>query len=304
MSLLSAPTVPRIGAKIPQIELRHDGGDIRTYALAVEHLGFDHLTSEDHVIGGEPIWNGQPREVFQATASVHEVLTTFAYIAAIAPGLELSSGVLILPQRQTVLVAKQAAEVDILTAGQLRLGVGLGWNDLEYTALNASFGDRGNRFEEQIAVLRELWTRPTVNIDGRWHQLPGAGILPKPVQRPIPIWIGAASPVAVRRAARIADGFIPIGTFGDQIPRQVNLFREELAKHDRDQSAVGLEGWIHLDRQNRDSWDRELAFWLDHGATHLTLLTEKLGYSTLAEHLDVLAEGLDMVRNNVSHERR
>ena len=298
MSSASAPGAPRVGAKIPQIELRHDAADIRTYATAIQRLGFHHLTSEDHVVGGEAIWEGHPRQVFPSTVSVHEVLTTFAYIAGIASGLELSSGVMILPQRQTALVAKQAAEVDILSGGRLRLGVGLGWNELEYTVLNQSFADRGMRLEEQIAVLRGLWTEPTVTFDGTWHHLPGAGILPKPVQRPIPIWIGAAAPPAIRRAARIADGFIPIGSFDDGIPRQISLFRDELARHDRAESGVGLEGWIHLDRRHRDSWDRELAFWLDHRATHLTLLTEKLGYSSLDEHLDVLSEGLAMIRTS------
>lgn len=300
MSSATAPESLRIGAKIPQIELGHDASDVRTYATAIARLGFDHLKSEDHVVGGEPEWQDQPRQVFPATVSVHEVLTTFAYIAAIAPGLELCTGVMILPQRQTALVAKQAAEVDILSGGRLRLGVGLGWNALEYTVLNESFAHRGSRLEEQIAVLRQLWTEPTVTFEGTWHHVPGAGILPKPVQRPIPIWIGAAAPTAIRRAARIADGFIPIGSFDAGIPRQIALFRDELSRQDREQGGVGLEGWIHLDRRNRMSWDREVAFWLDHRATHLTLLTEKLGYSSLDEHLDVLAEGLEMVRNHIS----
>lgn len=277
MSSATAPESLRIGAKIPQIELGHDASDVRTYATAIARLGFDHLKSEDHVVGGEPEWQDQPRQVFPATVSVHEVLTTFAYIAAIAPGLELCTGVMILPQRQTALVAKQAAEVDILSGGRLRLGVGLGWNALEYTVLNESFAHRGSRLEEQIAVLRQLWTEPTVTFEGTWHHVPGAGILPKPVQRPI-----------------------PIGSFDAGIPRQIALFGDELSRQDREQGSVGLEGWIHLDRQNRGSWGREVAFWLDHRATHLTLLTEKQGYSSLEEHFDVLAEGLEMVRNHIS----
>lgn len=294
---MTAPGSLRIGAKIPQIELRHDAADIRTYATTIERLGFHHLTSEDHVMGGEATWEGHSREVFPSTVSVHEVLTTFAYIAGIAPRLELCSGVMILPQRQTALVAKQAAEVDILSGGKLRLGVGLGWNRLEYTVLNESFGDRGIRLDEQIGLLRKLWTEPTVTFESAWHHIHGAGILPKPVQQPIPIWIGAAATPAIRRAARIADGFIPIGSFDTTIPGQIAVFRDELTRLGQAPGTVGLDGWIHLDRRNRGSWDREVSFWLDNRATHLTLLTEKMGYSSLEQHLDVLAEGLEMVRH-------
>src|ERR1700678_3514974 len=192
----------RIGVVCPQTEIGADAGAIRSYAEHVEALGFAHLLAYDHIVGADRDvhagWNGP----YDLHNTFHEALVTFGYLAAITTSLELVTGVIILPQRQTVLVAKQAAEVDLLTNGRFRLGVGLGWNAVEYEALGKDFSNRGTRSEEQVALMRRLWTEQTVSHDGPSERVTGAGLAPLPVQRPIPIWFGAAAPVA-----SLTDGF-------------------------------------------------------------------------------------------------
>src|ERR1700722_1246682 len=199
----------KIGAVFPQTEIGSDGGAVRAYVERVEQLGYSHLIVYDHVVGADPAvhqgWDG----VYDVRSSFHEPLVLFGFLAGVC-SLELVTGILILPQRQTALVAKQAAEVDVLTGGKLRLGVGLGWNPVEYEALGKDFSNRGRRLEEQVELLRRLWTEESVTFDGTYEQVTGAGLAPLPVQRPIPIWFGAAAPASFRRAGRMADGWIPL----------------------------------------------------------------------------------------------
>lgn len=199
----------QIGAIFPQTEIGSDPAAVRDYAQAVEDLGYGHITAYDHVLGAStanrPDWRGS----YTSAAMFHEIFVLFGYLAALTRRVELVSGVLILPQRQTALVAKQAAEVDVLSGGRLRLGVGVGWNAVEFEALGEDFQTRGARIEEQIAVLRALWTQPVVDFHGRWHQIPAAGINPLPVQRPIPIWMGGYVDTVLRRIGRVADGWLP-----------------------------------------------------------------------------------------------
>src|SRR3984885_9869785 len=193
----------RIGVVFPQTEIGADAGAVRAYAEHVEGLGVTHLLAYDHVVGADPNdspgWDG-PEALHNP---FHEPLVTFGYLAAVTTSLELVTGILILPQRQTVLVAKQAAEVDLLSGGRLRLGIGLGWNAVEYEALGEDFSNRGKRCEEQVDLMRKLWTEPSVTFSGSYHHVTGAGLAPLPVQRPIPVWFGASSPRALRRAGRL-----------------------------------------------------------------------------------------------------
>src|ERR1700683_4079741 len=179
----------QIGVVFPQTEIGGDVGALRGYAQRVEELGFRHVLAYDHVLGADPAvypgWDGP----YDVTTTFHEPFVLFGYLAGIT-SLELVTGIIILPQRQTALVAKQAAEVDLLSKGRFRLGVGLGWNAVEYEALGRSFSDRGRRSEEQVALLRRLWTEPSVTHAGASEQVNGAGLAPLPVQRPIPIWFG------------------------------------------------------------------------------------------------------------------
>ncbi len=288
---------PRIGAKIPQTELTGSIDDIRTYATTIRDLGFDHITSEDHVVGGTPTYQGAARNVFSNELPVQEIFSLFAYVAGIAPELEVASGVLILPQRQTALVAKQVAAIDTLTGGKVRLGVGIGWSELEYVALGETWTTRAGRFEEQIEVLRALWSNSVVDYHGSFHSLDEAGINPRPASGQVPIWIGAAAEPAIRRAARIGDGFILLGRIGEEAERQLETFHDELRRIDRDPVEVGLEGWINLTPHADTIWKRDLDAWTSAGASHVTLVTERLGYRTLEEHLDVLAHGMEVARS-------
>jgi len=184
----------KVGAILPQTELGEQSGSVKTYAQKVENLGFTHILAYDHVLGADPTvhlnWNG----FYDIHSTFHEPFVLFGYLAAITE-IELVTSVIILPQRQTALVAKQAAEVDLLSEGRFRLGVGLGWNRVEYEALGKSFGDRGQRIDEQIGLLRHLWCDDSVSFDGQWEQIRGAGLAPRPVQRPIPIWCLVLPPV-------------------------------------------------------------------------------------------------------------
>ena len=200
----------QIGAIFPQTEIGQDPGVIREYAQAVEELGYGHLLAFDHVLGADtstrPDWRGP----YTSKTMFHEPLVLYGYLAAITQRIELVTGIIILPQRQTALVAKQAAEVDVLSGGRLRLGVGIGWNDVEYEALGENFHNRGRRSEEQVELLRELWTKEAVTFEGRWHRVTAAGINPLPVQRPIPLWFGSGpTDAALQRIARLGDGWFP-----------------------------------------------------------------------------------------------
>src|SRR5882757_1142067 len=185
----------QIGVVFPQTELGGDVGAVRAYARGVDELGFRHLLAYDHVLGADPEVHRDWTHRYTAATTFHEPFVLFGHLAALT-GLELVTSVLVLPQRQTALVAKQAAEVDLLSRGRLRLGVGLGWNAVEYEALGKSFSDRGRRVGEQVELLRRLWTEPTVNFDGTYETVTGAGLAPLPRQRPIPVWFGATSPAA------------------------------------------------------------------------------------------------------------
>src|SRR6476620_9882459 len=198
----------RIGVVFPQTELGGGGGAMRAYGERVDELGFGHILAYDHVVGADPAvhrnWSGP----YNVKTTFHEPFVVFGYLAAITT-MELVTGIIILPQRQTALVAKQAAEVDLLTEGRFRLGVGIGWNAVEYEALGQPFGERGRRMSEQIPLLRRLLTEPVVTHDGEFDHITGAGLAPLPQQRPIPIWVGGQSAPAYRRTGRLADGWFP-----------------------------------------------------------------------------------------------
>ena len=204
----------QIGAIFPQTEIGADPGQVRYFAQAVEDLGYAYIYIADHVLGADPAHHShQNYAIYNHKSVIHESLTVLGYLAAVTQKVGLVTGILILPQRQTALVAKQAAEIDVLSGGRLRLGIGVGWNPVEFEALGENFHDRGRRSEEQMAVLRALWTQEVVDFRGRWHRIDQAGLNPLPVQRPIPLWLGTGGPmpadVVLRRVARLADGWCP-----------------------------------------------------------------------------------------------
>ena len=278
----------RIGVVFPQTELGGDAGAVRAYGQRVEELGFTHILAYDHVVGADTNVHAGWAGPYDVHTTFHEPLVMFGYLAAITTTVELVTGVIILPQLQTALVAKQAAEVDLLSGGRLRLGVGIGWNAVEYEALGEDFGNRGKRSEEQISLLRRLWTEPSVTFDGRYHRVTGAGLAPHPVQRPIPVWIGSASDVGYRRAGRLADGWFPMMAPGPKLDHARAVLSEAAEEAGRDPSAIGMEG--------RTAWRgddgaalHEIVAWAQAGASHLSINTMGAGLATVDAHLDVLS---------------
>jgi len=235
-----------------------------------------------------PIARSTAAGPYDVHSTFHEPFALFGYLAALT-SLELVTSVLILPQRQTVLVAKQAAEIDLLTQGKLRLGVGLGWNRVEYEALGQNFSDRGARLTEQVALLRRLWTETSVTVAGDHEHVTGAGIAPLPVQRPIPVWIGARADVVLRRAGRIADGWFPMDQPGPELARTTAIVHEAAVKAGRDPTTLGMEGRITVGSENASSIAQQIASWREAGVTHLSINTMRAGLSTVDEHVAALA---------------
>jgi len=288
----------RIGAVYPQIDVGDDPGAAKAFAVAVEELGYDHILAFDHVIGGNPASNA--REHFYTNQHAFlEPLMCFAYMAAVTERVEFISGILISSQRQTVLIAKQAATLDFLSGGRLRLGIGVGWNTIEYEALGADFSVRGKRSEEQIELLRRLWTEPLVTFDGKWDHVTDAGINPLPKQRPIPIWIGGHKDIAVRRAARLADGWLPLFPPDERGAAKVGKFKQYVADAGRDMADVGLESWINVGNYDdgfgalcltEESWHQWTTGWKELGATHISVNTMKSGFTSIDQHIEKLAQ--------------
>jgi len=277
----------QIGVVFPQTEIGPDGGAVRSYGQRVEELGFRHVLAYDHVLGADrAVHRGWDRPYDSAT-TFHEPLVMFGFLAALT-SLELVTGIIILPQRQTALVAKQAAEVDLLTEGRLRLGVGLGWNPVEYEALGKDFTDRGRRMTEQVRLLRLLWTQRVVTFDGRYERVTAAGLNPLPVQRPIPIWFGAYAPAALRRAGRIADGWFPNIGPGPQLDDAIAIVRSAAEAAERDPDTIGMEGRVPLARVSNPV--TAVARWREANATHVSINTMGMGATGVDAHLAALAE--------------
>jgi probable F420-dependent oxidoreductase len=278
-----------IGVVFPQVEIGADPGAIRDYAQAVEAMGYTHILTFDHVLGANPERPGGWKGPYTYRHSFHEPFVLFGFLAAATRRVELVTGILILPQRQTALVAKQAAAVDVLSSGRLRLGVGVGWNAVEFEALGERFTNRGARIEEQIAVLRALWARDLVTIEGQWHRVTDAGLNPLPPRPTIPIWMGGESEPVVRRAARLADGWMPHFRPGPEAQAIVDRLHGLIREAGRDPSAFGIEGRMTLAQVPPEQRAAELAAWRAmRGITHLCVHTVGLGLKTAAEHVQAL----------------
>ncbi|HET8564526.1 MAG TPA: LLM class F420-dependent oxidoreductase, partial [Candidatus Binatia bacterium] len=252
-----------------------------------EDLGYDHILAYDHVIGANPASRPGWSPPYTYRDAFHEPFVLFGYLAGLTK-LELVTGILILPQRQTVLVAKQAAEVDVLSGGRLRLGVGIGWNPVEYEALGENFKNRGRRSEEQIEVMRALWTRELVTFQGRWHKITDAGINPLPVQRPIPIWFGGSDDKVLRRLARLGDGWFPLMAPDDKCRASIEKIRSYAREAGRDPTSIGIEGRIMIGQRSPEDWRKETSSWKELGATHVTVNTMKAGLTSPTGHLEAI----------------
>ena len=280
----------KLGVVFPQTEIGTEPAAIREYAQAAERAGYDHLLIYDHVLGADPDRPGGLRGPYTHESVFHEPLVLCGYLAAITQRLELVTGILILPQRQTALVAKQAAQVAVLSGNRLRLGVAVGWNPIEFEALNEDFSNRGRRIEEQIALLRALWSRDVISFEGRWHHVNKAGINPRPPDGFIPIWMGGMSDAAIERTGRLADGWFPQYREPKELAAGVARMRAAAETAGRDPGAIGIEARVTLTGAEGDipravKLARE---WQQAGATHLTVNTMGAGLTSHERHIEAV----------------
>ena len=279
----------KLGVVFPQTEIGVDPIVIRDYAQAAEQIGYEHVLVFDHVLGADPArFEGKFRPPYTHQTLFHEPFVLFGYLAAVTTKLELTTGIIILPQRQTALVAKQAAEVDVLSGGRMRLGVGIGWNHVEYEALGENFRNRGRRIEEQIALLRRLWTEELLDFDGKYERVNQASINPLPIQRPIPIWMGGTADAVLRRVARLADGWFPQFRPGPQASETIEHLRGYIREAGRRVEDVGIEGRISMFNTPEDQWSAALQGWRDLGATHVSFNTMNAGLASPQAHIDAI----------------
>jgi probable F420-dependent oxidoreductase len=281
----------QIGVVYPQIELGGDPDAVRRIGRACEELGFDHLLAYDHVLGA--VHEGRTPPLtgpYTERDPFHDPLVMFAHLAGLTERLRFATGILILPQRQTALVARQAADVDLLSGGRLRLGVGVGWNHVEYDALGEDFATRGARQEEQIELLRRLWTEPVVDFAGRFDRVERAALVPKPAG-PIPIWLGGYGDAAFRRAARVADGFVFGGRAADILDAWERM-RDRVVELGRPVEGFGGD-YLILARSGHDELVDKVGRWREAGGTHATIVTMGLGLDTAEAHVDHIAAAAD-----------
>lgn len=285
----------KFGAVLPHHEIGTDPGALRDYAQGLEEAGVDHLLVYDHVLGADPDRPGGWQGPYDKDVAFHEPLTTFAFLAGVTRRLEFMSAVLILPQRQTALVAKQAAEVANLSRGRLRLGIGSGWNQVEYEALGVPFAGRGRRQEEQVALLRHLWHEDSVSFDGDYHQVTAAGINPLPVE-PIPIWFGGGAPALLDRCARLGDGWIPLGGPSDKARTAIETMARIRAEAGRDEEPFGIQAQAQFAGGDPERWRKHAEKWREIGATHLAVATHNAGPTDAEGHVKRVRHYLEAVR--------
>ena len=296
----------QLGVVLPQTEIEADPGAIRAFAQGIESLGAEHVTIYDHVVGVDTSvhhdWAALARrdgatsaKPYDVDDAFHEVMVLMGYLAGVC-SLELCTGILVLPQRQTALVAKQAAEVDVLTNGRLRLGVGIGWNRVEFTALGHDFTKRSARFERQIELLRRYWTQRSVDDDGVDGVVRGVGLAPPPVQRPIPIWLAGGSDRALERVGRLADGWLPVSVAPVAVRPAVEIVRRSAAAAGRDPAAIGIEGRLPCGGPDLDAAVAAYREWMALGATHVSLNTMNAGLFGADSHLAAASRVIGALR--------
>jgi probable F420-dependent oxidoreductase len=259
----------QLNAQFPTRYIGNDPVKIRDWAQAAEDLGYDCIEVPDHVFGATARDGWTPN--YGAAEPFHETFVTLGFLAAVTEKIRLSSGILILPQRQTGVVAKQATEVDILSNGRFRLGIGVGWNHVEYEALGAEWKTRGAHQAEQVEVLRQLWSGDVVTFEGQFHNLKEVNIMPPPVQRPIPVWFGGSSDAVVKRAARIGDGWMPIMAPDSEAEQKLAILRTHLDDFGRDPSEFGIEGWLRMETADPQLWAASADGWRRLGADMVML---------------------------------
>lgn len=278
----------RVGVVFPQTEIGTDPAVIRDYAQTAEGLGYTHILAYDHVLGANPASRPGWSPVYTYKDGFHEPFVLFGYLAGMTKKIELVPGVIVLPQRQTALVAKQAAALDVISGGRLRLGIGIGWNPVEYEALGQNFKNRGRRCEEQVELMRKLWTNELVTFNGQWHKVTDAGVNPLPIQRPIPLWFGGGADQVLSRVARIGDGWLPLLGPDEKCRATIEKLHSYARAAGRNPENIGIEGRVFAGDRPVQEWLDEINAWKKLGATHLTINTMKAGLPTPAAHIEAI----------------
>jgi len=295
----------KVGVVFPQTEIGSDPIAVRDYAQTAEGLNCSHILAFDHVLGANRASRPDFRGPYDHNSLFHEPFVLYGYLAGLTERIGLTTGIIIVAQRQTVLVAKQAAAVDVLSGGRLRLGIGIGWNDVEFEGLGENFHDRGKRSEEQVEVMRALWTNETIRYQGQWHTITDAGINPLPVQRPIPILFGGMSDNVMRRIAKMGDGWLPQfegfgpdgSTPNEEGRRLIAKLHGYIAEAGRHPGDVAIEGRVKLGTRTPEVCAREVAAWADLGATEVTLNTMGAGLDSPAAHTDAIGKFMNALSN-------
>ena len=288
----------KIGVIYPQMELGKGPDCTRDYAQAVEELGYSFISTYEHIVGGnsnQPDWD----KPFDYSTPFHEPFVMFGFMAGCTKMIGFMTRILILSQRQTVLVAKQAATLDVLCGGRLRLGVGIGWNEVEYISQGENFHNRGERIEEQVILLRKLWTCSLVSYESNWHTIPDVGINPLPAQRPIPIWIGGHSDVALRRVARLGDGWLPNDLSFPDTKSAIQKLKHYIVEEGRPITDIGIDPRLSYGEGVQNSWRIKIQDWKALGATHLSIDTMGFGFSSIDDHLKALETFAKEINLNV-----
>jgi probable F420-dependent oxidoreductase len=285
----------QLGTLLPEGDIGGAPATVREYAQAAEAIGYDFIEAPDHVLGvnaaSRPGWDRNDNDDL-----FHDPFVLFGYLAGCTSRLGFSTGVLILPQRQTVLVAKQAACLDVLSGGRFRLGIGVGWNEVEFTGLNENFHNRGRRSEEQVQVMQKLWAEPHVTFKGRWHTIQDAGINPRPASGKVPVWFGGHHDRTLDRIAKWGDGWMPNAYPADHTATEIfDRLRHLTEAAGRDPAKVGIEVWVSMGTGSEADWARDTRFWKAAGASHICLTTtfnrrhhQRIAGQTLSDHLGAL----------------
>lgn len=287
----------QIGAVFPHNEIGNDPGAIKAFAQGVEDLGISHLLIYDHVLGADPDREGGFRGPYDKDVAFHEPFTTFAFIAAVTERLEMITTVMILPQRQTVLAAKQAAEVALLSNNRFRLGVGVGWNEVEYVGLNETFNNRGRRQAEQVEVMRKLWSEDSLDYTGDFHRIDKASINPRPSQQ-IPIWFGGSAPALLDRVARLGDGWIPLMGANEKAQACIDTIKATREAAGLSFDNFGIQAQAQYAGGSPERWQKHAQAWKDMGCTHIAIATHNAGPTDVEGHLSRIREYQEAVADS------
>ena len=277
------------GAVFPHNEIGTDPGAIKAYAQGVEAMGITHLLIYDHVLGADPDREGGFRGPYDKDVAFHEPFTTFAFIAGVTDKIDLITTVMILPQRQTVLAAKQAAEVALLSNNRFKLGIGVGWNELEYVGLNETFNNRGRRQEEQVDVMRKLWSEDSLDYTGEYHRIDKASINPRP-SKTIPIWFGGSAPALLDRVARLGDGWIPLMGANDKAKACIDTIKRTRKAAGLSFDNFGIQAQAQYAGGSPERWRKHAEAWREMGCTHLAIATHNAGPTNVDGHLARIGE--------------